>query len=151
MRVLSYILTAFGILFLLFTIVATTDMPQSVYDPKHPAPSIIALCFVLFGAFYLPTFLLLYFGHRIRKKQKLKAMAAAPFNPQSTPVQVSPPVQQRVETRTVNRIVEAPPTSTPKKSVSVSVECRGCGARKAVVAGESSECDYCGSPLIAKV
>ncbi|MFF2890511.1 hypothetical protein [Paenibacillus sp. NPDC057967] len=106
---------------------------------------------ILFIMFYLPSFGLFYFGHRIRKKLKRKneAEAAAYAAAQYNPVYHVPPVQQRVETKTVINVVESKPAPAPKKAASVSVECKGCGARSAVVKGESASCDYCGSPLAA--
>ncbi|WP_133305008.1 hypothetical protein [Paenibacillus pinisoli] len=149
MRFFSHILTTLGVLLafasLLFTVVVGLITSES--GSSDLSTSIWALVFM----FYLPTFLLLFFGHRIRRNLRLKLEAASQPVQQPRPVQViQPPPQQRVETRTVINVVESKPAPAPKKAVSVSVECKGCGARKAVIAGESSPCDYCGSPLTAR-
>ncbi|MFF2890514.1 hypothetical protein [Paenibacillus sp. NPDC057967] len=149
MRFFSHILTIFGVLFaiasLLFTVVV--GLITSETGDSDLSASISALVFM----FYIPAFLLLFFGHRIRKNLRLKMAAPPQPAPEPSPVQViQPQVQRRVETRTVVNVVESRPAPAPKKAVSVSVECKGCGARKAVITGESSTCDYCGSPLTAR-
>jgi len=149
MRFFSHILTTLGVLFaiasLLFTVVVS--LITSEVGDSDLSTSISALVFM----FYIPTFLLLFFGHRIRRNLRLKMETQPQPVQQPRPVQViQPPVQQRVETRTVINVVESRPAPAPKKAVSISVECKGCGARKAVIAGESSTCDYCGSPLTAR-
>lgn len=150
--VISYILTIAGAIFTVLSITFSFIILPEIPSQTQPISAGAVLVFVLFLMFYLPTFLLFYFGHLIRKKLKRKqeaeaaAMAAAQYNP----VYNVPPVQQRTETKTVINVVESRPAPAPKKAPSVSVECKGCGARKAVVEGESSACDYCGSPMTAR-
>ncbi|REK71537.1 hypothetical protein [Paenibacillus paeoniae] len=144
--VMSYVLTISGIIYSLVSFTFTLFIiPSALAEERDVALTVTVYFIALFLVFYLPSFLLIYFGHRVRKKLHLKRGAEAMV--QSNPVYVRPPVQQPIETRTV--IVEAKPTPAPKKAVSVSVECKGCGARRAIVSGESSSCEYCGSPLTA--
>jgi len=149
--VISIILTVAGAIHTFLSIMFTFIIMSEVSTQPSPVSASIVFLLILFIMFYLPTFAFYYFGHRIRKKLKLKqeaeaaALAAAQYNPAYN----SPPVQQRVETRTVFHAVEPKPAPAPKKVPSVSVECKGCGSRKAVIAGESTSCDYCGSPLTA--
>jgi len=148
--VISYILTIAGAIHTLLSIIFTFIVMSQVSSQTQPMSAGIVFLLVLFMMFYLPTFAFYYFGHRIRKKLKLKqeAEAAALATAQHNPIYNSPLVQQRVETQTVN-VPETKPAPAPKKTPSVSVECKGCGSRKAVAAGESTSCDYCGSPLTA--
>ncbi|REK71536.1 hypothetical protein [Paenibacillus paeoniae] len=144
MRFFSYILTITGVLYLILSIQSTIEIkPWEVSNDTYSLATILGQFIGLFLFFYGPTYLLLYFGQRIRKKQKLKKK-------ELTVAQAIPPVQQQVETKTVINNVETRSTPAPKKAAAVSVECRGCGARKAVESGESSTCEYCGSPLTAR-
>ncbi|REK71535.1 hypothetical protein DX130_21280 [Paenibacillus paeoniae] len=146
MRFLSYILIILGIIYAVISLIFTLVMTLSELGDSDFSIIIIVLIFV----FYIPTFALLYFGYRIQKNLRLKMTTSPQLVPQPNSIQTVSPVQQRVETRTVSSVIESRPAPPPKKAVSVSVECKGCGARKAVIAGESSTCDYCGSPLTVR-
>ncbi|RJX38697.1 hypothetical protein D3P09_14220 [Paenibacillus pinisoli] len=144
--VISIILTVAGAIHTFLSIMFTFIIMSEVSTQPSPVSASIVFLLILFIMFYLPTFAFYYFGHRIRKKLKLTATnVAAEYNPGYS----VPPVQQRVETRTVFHAAEPKPAPAPRKAPSVSVECKGCGSRKAVAAGESTSCDYCGSPLTA--
>ncbi|RJE87705.1 ABC transporter ATP-binding protein [Paenibacillus sp. 1011MAR3C5] len=149
--VISVILTVAGAIYTLVSLIFTLIIMSEVSSESDSFAEGLVLLLILFTMFYLPTFALFFFGHRIRKKLKRKneAEAAAIAAAQYDPVYHAPPVQQRVETKTVINVVESRPAPAPKKAPTVSVECKGCGARKAVVKGESTSCDYCGSPLAA--
>lgn len=70
MRFFSYILTTLGVLFAIASSVFTVGVGliTSEVGDSDLGTSIIVL--ILF--FYTPTFLLLYFGHRIRKNLRLR-------------------------------------------------------------------------------
>lgn len=147
--VMSYILTIAGAIFVVLSLTFSAILIPQISSQSQPLSVGSIIVFVLFLMFYLPTFLLFYFGHFIRKKLKLKqeaeaaAMAAAQYNPAHNFSPVQQPVEVIYET-------ESSPAPAHKKAPSVSVECKGCGARKAVVEGESAACDYCGSPMTAR-
>jgi len=137
--IIGSILLAIGILYSILSIMSSIEM-----SPGNSAGEIIGHYIGQLLLFYGPSFLLLYFGYRLIRKKKPKKQDLPMQQP---PASFVPPVQQQVNT--VNKVIETKPTPPPVPKKTVSVECKGCGARKAVPAGESSPCDYCGSPLTA--
>ncbi|MFF2890512.1 hypothetical protein [Paenibacillus sp. NPDC057967] len=137
--VIGFILLAIGILYAILSILATIEM-----SPGNTSGEIVGHYIGQLLLFYGPSFLLLYFGYRLIRKKKPKKQDL-PVQP--NPASFIPPVQNQVHT--VIKTVETKPTPPPAPKKTVSVECKGCGARKAVAVGESSPCDYCGSPLTA--
>ncbi|RJE87704.1 hypothetical protein D3P07_15465 [Paenibacillus sp. 1011MAR3C5] len=138
--VIGCVLLAVGILYSILSILSTIEM-----DPGNSSGEVVGHYIGQLLLFYGPSFLLLYFGYRLIRKKKPKKQVVPVQQP--IPASYIPPVQHQVNT--VINVVETKPTPPPVPKKTVSVECKGCGARKAVAAGESSPCDYCGSPLTA--
>lgn len=139
--IMGSILLVLGALYTFISIQATIEMERG-----NSVAEAIGHFIGEFLFFYGPSFLLLYFGYRLIRKKKPKKQDLPMQQPNPAPY--VPPVQQQVHT--VNKVIETKPTPPPVPKKTVSVECKGCGARKAVPAGESSPCDYCGSPLTAQ-
>ncbi|WP_133305007.1 hypothetical protein [Paenibacillus pinisoli] len=141
--IIGSILLVLGILYSILSIMSSIEM-----SPGNSAGEVIGHYIGELLLFYGPSFLLLFFGYRLIRKKKPKKQALPKQHP--NPASFVPPVQQQVNTvNTVNKAIETKPTPPPVPKKTVSVECKGCGARKAVPLGESSPCDYCGSPLTA--
>lgn len=141
MRILSYILTTLGVLFGIGFAAGIYSF-FSFSDPEFLYGNIFLVVF-----YGIPMLVLLLSGYFIRRRLASKNSAKSQPVPQFNPVYVNPPVQQQSETKTVIKVVHQATAPIPKKTVSV--ECKGCGARQAVAQGESPACEYCGSPLTA--
>jgi len=130
----SYLYIVIGVLLSALSIIVTFIVGKDLFD-----------FILLFLILYLPSYQFLMRGYRMRKNLKLEELALSQPVPQCYPVHNYPPVQQQTEPKTIIKVVKVKPDPVPKKAVPV--ECKGCGARKAVIKDELSFCDYCGSPL----
>lgn len=146
-HVVSYILTIAGVLYAILSIATTIVIIPDALSQEAAADLTPFFLFIIMFFYFLPSFLLLFFGHRMRKKLKLKKLAVCQPVPQFNFMHNNMPFQQQTETRTFIKVEKAKPDPAPKKAIVV--ECKGCGAKKAVIKNEISSCDYCGSPLTA--
>ncbi|RJX38699.1 hypothetical protein D3P09_14230 [Paenibacillus pinisoli] len=130
----AYLYIGIGVLLSALSITVTFIVGKDLFD-----------FILLFLILYLPSYQFLMRGYRMRKNLKLEELALSQPVPQCYPVHNYPPFQQQTEPKTIIKVVKVKPDPVPKKAVPV--ECKGCGARKAVIRDELSFCDYCGSPL----
>ncbi|RJE87703.1 hypothetical protein D3P07_15460 [Paenibacillus sp. 1011MAR3C5] len=130
---MSMVMTIFGTVYILLSVGFTLILIMQL--PKGAALSIVQV--ILFLLMNSPPVLLLYFGQRIRKKLYAEQHATLPAQPMS----FTPPEPRA--------IIKVKPTPVPAPKKTVSAECKGCGARMAIMKDEVSSCDYCGSPLSA--
>ncbi|MFF2890513.1 hypothetical protein [Paenibacillus sp. NPDC057967] len=128
---MSMVMTIFGTVYILLSVGFTLILIMQL--PNGEALSIVQI--ILFLLMNSPPVLLLYFGHRIRKKWYAEQHAALPAQPMSF--------------TTPEAIIKVKPTPAPAPKKTVSAECKGCGARMAIIKDEVSSCDYCGSPISA--
>lgn len=128
MRILGNILLILGILgSILLGIILLVMVPVSIIDDTSPPLAYVIFFIFLFVLIGLPTFLLIYFGRRLRNNANNAAMIGSSASPH-TPGTSSAPARKTASSVRAKMVV-----------------CLGCGAQKSVLPNEAATCDYCGS------